>query len=148
MLETGRGSIVNMSSGAGLGGDVSRIAYSAAKAGVNSLSRSIATMYGKQGIRCNAVAPGFVLTPPARAQVPPDDLRIYEQNCLTPGLGTPEDVADVVVFLASDQARYVTGQVISVDGGSFAHLGTLAAFRHRSLSRAGADPGRGSGSRL
>jgi NAD(P)-dependent dehydrogenase (short-subunit alcohol dehydrogenase family) len=131
MLEKGSGSIVNMSSSAGLGGDRVRVAYSAAKAGVNSLTRSIATMYGKQGIRCNSVSPGFVVTPPARAQVPPDDMLIYEANCLTPGLGEPDDVAAVVLFLASAEARYITGQVISVDGGSYAHLGTLAAFRHR-----------------
>ena len=129
MLAAGRGSIINMSSGTSLGGDRVRIAYSAAKAGVNSLTRSIATQYGKQGVRCNAVAPGFVLTPPALAQVPPRDLQVYEDNCLTPELGQPDDVAAMVVFLASDEARYVTGQTISVDGGSFAHLGTLAAFR-------------------
>lgn len=131
MLDAGHGSIVNMSSGTSMGGDSVRIAYSAAKAGVNSLTRSIATMYGKQGIRCNAISPGFVLSPPALLQVPPDDLLIYQANCLTPDLGAPEDIAAVVVFVASDQARYVTGQVISADGGSFSHLGTLAAFRHR-----------------
>ncbi len=129
MLAAGSGSIVNMSSSTAFGGERVRIAYSAAKAGVNALTRSIATMYGKQGIRCNAVSPGFVLTPPARLQVPPDALQIFEDNCLTPGLGTPEDVAAVVVFVASDEARYLTGQVICVDGGSFSHLGTLAAFR-------------------
>jgi NAD(P)-dependent dehydrogenase (short-subunit alcohol dehydrogenase family) len=136
MIAAGRGSIVNMSSSTSLGGDVVRIAYSAAKAGVNSLTRSIATMYGKQGVRCNAVSPGFVLTPPARLQVPPQDLEIYEANCLTPELGAPEDIAALVVFLASDEARYITGQVISADGGSYSHLGTLAAFRqlHRAQS--------------
>jgi NAD(P)-dependent dehydrogenase (short-subunit alcohol dehydrogenase family) len=128
---------VNMSSGTSLGGDRVRIAYSAAKAGVNSLTRSIATQYGKQGVRCNAVAPGFVLTPPARLQVPPADMLVYEDNCLTPELGAPEDVAALVTFLASDEARYITGQVISVDGGSFSHLGTLAAFRQ--LRRAAID---------
>jgi NAD(P)-dependent dehydrogenase (short-subunit alcohol dehydrogenase family) len=134
MLSAGGGSIVNMSSGTSLGGDRVRIAYSAAKAGVNSLTRSIATQYGKQNIRANAVSPGFVLSPPARAQVPPDDLAVYEENCLTPELGQPEDVASVVVFVASEQARYLTGQVICVDGGSFSHLGTLAAFRMRDRS--------------
>jgi NAD(P)-dependent dehydrogenase (short-subunit alcohol dehydrogenase family) len=137
MLSAGRGSIVNMSSGTSLGGDRVRIAYSAAKAGVNSLTRSIATMYGKQGVRCNAIAAGFVLSPPARAQVPPRDLLVYQDNCLTPELGTPEDLAAVVVFLASDEARYITGQVISADGGSFSHLGTLAAFRQLARQEAG-----------
>jgi NAD(P)-dependent dehydrogenase (short-subunit alcohol dehydrogenase family) len=131
MVAAGGGAIINMSSGASLGGDLARVAYSSAKGGVNTLTRSIATMYGKRGVRCNAVAPGFVLSPPARLQVPPDVMAIYEQNCLVPYLGEPEDVAAVVVFLASDQARYVTGQVISVDGGSFSHLGTVPAFRNR-----------------
>jgi NAD(P)-dependent dehydrogenase (short-subunit alcohol dehydrogenase family) len=62
---------------------------------------------------------------------------VYEDNCLTPELGAPEDVAALVTFLASDEARYITGQVISVDGGSFSHLGTLAAFRQ--LRRAAID---------
>jgi NAD(P)-dependent dehydrogenase (short-subunit alcohol dehydrogenase family) len=129
ILGAGGGSIVNMSSGASLAGDLVRLAYSSAKAGVNALTRSIATMHGKQGVRCNAVAPGFVLSPPARAQVPERQLRVYEDNCLTPSLGEPEDIAEVVVFLASDRARYVTGQVISVDGGSHSHLSTVAQFR-------------------
>jgi NAD(P)-dependent dehydrogenase (short-subunit alcohol dehydrogenase family) len=131
MLAAGGGSIINMSSGASLAGDVVRLAYSAAKAGVNALTRSIATMYGKEGIRCNAVAPGFVLSPPARAQVPERHLRMYEDNCLTPFLGEPEDIAEVVVFLASDGARYLTGQVISVDGGSLSHLGTVPKRREQ-----------------
>lgn len=129
MLAAGGGSIINMSSGASLAGDTVRLAYSAAKAGVNALTRSLATMYGKEGVRCNAVAPGFVLSPPARAQVPERHLQAYEDNCLTPFLGEPEDIAEVVVFLASDRARYLTGQVISVDGGSLAHLGTVAKRR-------------------
>ena len=129
LLAGGGGSIINMSSGASLAGDVTRLAYSAAKAGVNALTRSIATMYGKQGLRCNAVAPGLVLSPPARVQVSERHLRVYEDNCLTPFLGEPEDIAEMVVFLASDRARYVTGQIISVDGGSLAHLGTVPQFR-------------------
>jgi NAD(P)-dependent dehydrogenase (short-subunit alcohol dehydrogenase family) len=95
-------------------------------------------MYGKEGVRCNAVAPGFVLTPPAREQVPDWMLEIYRDNCLTPDVGAPEDIAEVVVFLASDLARYVTGQVISVDGGSLAHLATLASFRAAAKERTGA----------
>lgn len=129
MLAAGGGSIINMSSGTSLAGDLTRLAYSAAKAGVNALTRSIATMYGKQGVRCNAVAPGFVLTPPAREQLTDAQLKVYEDNCLTPFLGEPEDIADMVVFLASDRSRYVTGQIISIDGGSLAHLGTVATFR-------------------
>ena len=125
LLAGGGGSIINMSSGSALTGDLTRLAYSAAKAGVNALTRSIATMYGKQGLRCNAVAPGLVLTPPARAAMSEQHLRAYEDVCMTPYLGEPEDIAETVVFLASDRARYVTGQIISVDGGSLSHLGSV-----------------------
>lgn len=134
MRAAGGGSVINMSSGAGLAGDVVRLAYSSTKAAVGALTRSIATMYGKQGVRCNAVAPGFVLTPPAREQVPDWLLEVYRENCLVPELGVPEDVAEVVVFLASDLARYVTGQVISVDGGSLSHVTALAGIRRHAAS--------------
>lgn len=129
MVRGGGGSIVNMSSTASLVGDEVRTAYAAAKAGVNSLTRSIAVSHGKQGVRANAIAAGFVLTPPALEQVPPWLLETYERNSLLPRLGTPEAVADVVLFLASDQSRLITGQVINVDGGSLAHAPTMASVR-------------------
>ena len=129
MVRGGGGSIVNMSSTASLVGDDVRTAYAAAKAGVNSLTRSIAVSHGKQGVRANAIAAGFVLTPPARERVPPWLLETYERNSLLSHLGTPEGVADVVLFLASDQSRLITGQVINVDGGSLAHSPTMASVR-------------------
>jgi NAD(P)-dependent dehydrogenase (short-subunit alcohol dehydrogenase family) len=130
MVKAGGGSIINMSSTASLVGDEVRLAYGAAKSAVNSMTRSIAVSHGKVGVRCNAIAAGFVLTPPAREQVPPWLLETYASNSLLPELGTPEAIADVVLFLASDQSRLITGQVINVDGGSLAHAPTMAQVRN------------------
>jgi NAD(P)-dependent dehydrogenase (short-subunit alcohol dehydrogenase family) len=132
MLERGGGSIVNTSSASGLAGDLARVAYGVSKAGVDSLTRYVATQYGKRGIRCNSIAPGVIATPALEANVPPELLAIYERNHLTPGLGRPEDVAAVVVFLASDASALITGQTLCVDGGLLAHHPAVAEIRARS----------------
>jgi NAD(P)-dependent dehydrogenase (short-subunit alcohol dehydrogenase family) len=131
LVDRGGGSIINTSSMSGLAGDLRYSAYGAAKGGLNTLTRYVATMYGKDGVRCNAVCPGLVLTPRAREHFDPDVLALYEANHLTRRLGTPDDVAEMVVFLASDGAAFITGQVIPVDGGLFAHLPTYAQLRAR-----------------
>ena len=128
MLKRGGGSIVNTSSLAASGGQDTTVAYGVSKAGVNTLTQYVATQYGKQGIRCNAIAPGYTLTPAGRA-APRAFLEVYEKNTLTPYLGEPEDLANVAAFLASDQSRYITGQIIAVDGGISAHCTTVAAMR-------------------
>ena len=125
MVAGGGGSIVNMSSGAANIGDGTRVAYGVSKAGVQALTRYVATAHGKQGIRANAIVPGLVVTPAVTSQLSDVALRSIADANLTPYLGQPEDVAAVVVFLASDDARYVTGQMIAVDGGS----STRGAFR-------------------
>ncbi|MBY0400553.1 SDR family oxidoreductase [Myxococcota bacterium] len=130
MLAQGRGSIVNTSSTAGFVGDGVYGAYGSSKGGLNAFTAYVATMYGKRGIRCNAVAPGLVATPNAREHFDPRILEIYESNHLTRTLGTPDDVARVVVFLASDEASFVTGQVVKVDGGLLSHFPTWAQL-HR-----------------
>ena len=127
MLETGGGSIINTSSISGQVGEMVLTAYAAAKAALSQLTRSVATQWGKQGIRCNAVAPGLVLTPSALGL--PVELRdIYLRQTLTPYLGDPQDVANLVVFLASDEARYITAQVINIDGGLISHNGFVPEF--------------------
>ena len=126
MIESGGGSIINTSSNSSLGGDVVLTAYTAAKGGINSITRSVATQYGKQGIRCNAVSPGTIMTPSVANNVPPVVLEIMERNALVPRLGQPEDVANLVLFLASDESAYITGQVIVVDGGTTAHHAHLS----------------------
>jgi len=126
MIEAGGGSIINMSSHSSLGGDLTLAAYSAAKGGVNSLTLSVATAYGKRGVRCNAISPSLIMTPSVAANVPDEIVRIMEKNTLVPRVGRPEDVANMVLFLASDESSFITGQVLRVDGGTLSHLPHLA----------------------
>jgi NAD(P)-dependent dehydrogenase (short-subunit alcohol dehydrogenase family) len=107
-------------------GDLSRVAYGVSKAGIDSLVRYVATLYGKQGIRCNAVAPGVVKTPALAANVPAQEMALYERNHVTPGMGEPDDIAGVVAFLLSDAAAFITGQVVNVDGGLTMHTPLFA----------------------
>jgi NAD(P)-dependent dehydrogenase (short-subunit alcohol dehydrogenase family) len=129
MLERGGGAIINTSSASGRVGDLARPAYGASKAGVESITRYVATQYGKQGIRCNAIAPGVIATPALEANISDVQRGIYERSTLTPRLGRPEDVAAAVVFLASDDAAFITGQTLCVDGGLLAHHPTFAELR-------------------
>ena len=123
MSMNGGGSIVNMSSGAALSGDRTRLANGVSKSGVHALTMYVATSEGKRGIRANTVVPGLILTDAVRAHLSEDIIDGLGRATLTPYLGEPEDVADLVVFLASEQSRYITGQMISIDGGMSAHVG-------------------------
>ena len=117
MAAGGGGSIVAISSGTSTIGESTRVAYGVSKAALNQLTRHLAVRYGRDGIRANAIAPGFILTQTAATQVPADvQVRLAEANP-TRRLGTPDDIARVVVFLCSDDAAYVNGQVLHVDGG-------------------------------
>jgi len=122
MVEGGGGSIINMSSGASLKGDRTRTAYGVSKAGVNALTMYVATSHGKRGIRVNTILPGLVITDAVRAHLTEEMVSSLGKATLTPAVGQPEDIADVVVFLASDESRYITGQMIAVDGGMSAHV--------------------------
>ena len=126
------GAIINTSSGAALAGGLSHSAYSASKAALHSLTQSIATQHGKEGIRCNAIAPGLIVTPATRDTYAGSELgAVMLRQHLTPRLGRPEDIAAAVVFLASDEAAFITGQVICVDGGLLAHQPYVADFAGR-----------------
>jgi NAD(P)-dependent dehydrogenase (short-subunit alcohol dehydrogenase family) len=129
MLKTGGGSIINTSSMYGVGAFNRQPAYGVSKAGINMLTEYVATAFGRRDIRCNAVAPSMIKTPLLMSFIPEALLKLNEDATLTPFLGEPEDIANVVAFLASDDARYITGQVIRADGGSTAHLATYAAAR-------------------
>jgi 3-oxoacyl-[acyl-carrier protein] reductase len=124
MKQARRGSVVNISSGAGRSYSLTGIqAYASAKAGLIGLTRQTARELGRFGIRVNCVAPGFVRSNPATERQWADmgeagQRRLLESIALG-RLGEPEDVARVVVFFASDDARYVTGQTISADGGQW-----------------------------
>lgn len=129
MLARGGGSIVNISSGQSLSGDVSNFAYAASKAAVNALTRHLATAYSPKGVRVNAIAAGLIIQPGMEQRLPAHIQNIFLSHCLVPRLGTPRDIANMVVFLASDLSSYVTGQILSVDGGFTAHLPSVADMR-------------------
>jgi NAD(P)-dependent dehydrogenase (short-subunit alcohol dehydrogenase family) len=121
MIASGGGSIINISSGTSLAGDVFATAYACSKGAVNTLTKYVATQYGSQGIRCNALTLGLVETPPLVANIPPPLLEVFTAHKLVGRIGQPRDVAEMVAFLASDRSAWITGQVFSVDGGFYAH---------------------------
>jgi NAD(P)-dependent dehydrogenase (short-subunit alcohol dehydrogenase family) len=122
LLRAARGCIVNVASGAGLVGTRRTPAYSAAKGGVIALTRQLAVEYAADGVRVNVVCPGVVDTPMVRALTatevdPAAELRRLAAGQLLDRLGSPEEIASVIFFLASPQASFMTGAVVPVDGG-------------------------------
>ena len=116
MMRQKGGSIINMSSVVGVHGNAAQANYAASKAGMIALAKSVGQEMGRKGIRANSIAPGFIET--AMTHALPEEVRKgwMEKIPLRRG-GTPEDIANVATFLASDLSSYVTGQVIQVDGG-------------------------------
>lgn len=110
------GKIVNISSIVGITGNAGQINYAASKAGMIGMTKSLAKELGSRGVCVNAVAPGFIKSD-MTDKLPEDIIKKYEEAIALKRLGSPEDVANLVAFLASDEANYITGQVISVDGG-------------------------------
>ena len=132
MLERGGGAIVNTASAAAYYGGTSLLAYSTSKAGLVALTRNVATAYGERGLRCNAVAPGVVVAREAQEALGGpmgERLRRYTTSHLTGRLGYPEEIAAAVAFLASDDASFITGETLRVDGGFTAHTPTYATDR-------------------
>ena len=129
MLENGGGSIVNIGSMASCGGDLGSTAYACAKAGVDILTQYTAQQYGKQGIRCNCIRPGLIVTPQNEAKVPQALKDIFMGSIMVSRYGCPEDIAHAAVYFGSDESAYVTGQIINVDGGMNSHAPTVAQFR-------------------
>ena len=116
MLRAKKGSIINITSIVGVTGNAGQANYSASKAGLIGFTKSVAKEYGSKGITVNAVAPGFIQT--AMTDSLPEEVKeAYLKQIPLGRFGTPEDVASVVEFLASEKAAYVTGQVIEVTGG-------------------------------
>ncbi len=126
-LRQSRGSIVNTSSIEGLASNPGHAAYGASKAGLHGLTRAVAVDHGAEGIRCNAVAPGWIdtdLNEDFIASMPDPETFRRDIGRIHPvaRTGTPEDVAALVAFLASDDASFITGQIYTVDGGRMAKL--------------------------
>lgn len=124
-----RGNIVNTVSNLALQGHLIQAAYSSSKAAIIQMTRAIAASHGKQGVRCNAVAPGMTMTPALREAFPPALRQVVEDETLRDQLGDPEDIAEAVAFLASDAARNITGQVLVCDGGGASHVPGISGFR-------------------
>jgi NAD(P)-dependent dehydrogenase (short-subunit alcohol dehydrogenase family) len=129
LIARGGGSIVNISSAASMSGYLMSNAYAASKGGVNVLTKYTATQYGKHNIRCNAVLPGIHLSEEARARTAGKSLEQLAEHCMLPRLGVPEDIAKIVAFLASDDAFYITAQLLQVDGGLLDHVPQMAEAR-------------------
>lgn len=132
------GVIVNTASNLALQGNLIQAAYSASKAAIIQMTRSIATSHGHLGIRCNAVLPGLTGSKSALDHLPPRLLEIVREETLTPYLGDPMDIAHAVAFLASDEARYITGQAIAADGGTSSHIPGYARLRELFAGEPGA----------
>ncbi len=116
MIKKQAGSIINMSSVVGVGGNAGQANYAASKAGMIGFTKSIAQELGSRNVRCNAIAPGFIITEMTN-KLPGDVKKLWEEKIPLKRGGTPEEVAKVALFLASDLSSYVTGQVIGVCGG-------------------------------
>ena len=116
MIRTKKGSIVNISSTAGLDGNSGKSAYGASKAALIAMTKSVAAELGNQGIRANCIAPGITETE-MLSTMPDYIVEAVKNDVDLKRVGKPEDIADTAVFLLSDLSSYITGQVIRVDGG-------------------------------
>jgi 3-oxoacyl-[acyl-carrier protein] reductase len=119
MMKAKSGSIINMSSVIGLMGNAGQGSYAASKAGIIGFTKSVAKELGSRNVRCNAIAPGFVETDMTSYLKEGEQADKYKSGIPLGKFGTAEDIANVTLFLASELSSYVTGQVISVDGGLY-----------------------------
>ena len=124
MRAAGSGSIINISASSSVLSVPSRPAYQASKGAINALTRQMALDYGKENIRTNAIIVGFIFTgsETMTAMLANPTIRAaFEKSVLVPQLGEPADIAAGIVYLASDEAKYVTGSQLTIDGGALAH---------------------------
>ncbi|PXW24621.1 SDR family NAD(P)-dependent oxidoreductase [Nocardia sp. 348MFTsu5.1] len=119
LLKRGGGSIVFTSSVASFAGQPQRPAYSATKAGINALARHIASGWGKDGIRANAITPGLILTDEIKQGAPPKMLEDKLRETRSTRLGEARDISSMVAYLMSDDGSWINGQVVNVDGGTY-----------------------------
>lgn len=131
MIENGGGSIINISSGTSMAGDFQSTAYGVSKGAINTLTKYIATQYGAQGVRCNAIAVGLIKTPALDAGMPEDFQQVFAVHKLSGRLGRPDDISSMVCFLASDETEWINGQILPVDGGFYAHVPTTVGVAQK-----------------
>jgi NAD(P)-dependent dehydrogenase (short-subunit alcohol dehydrogenase family) len=117
MAEHGGGSIINISSVGGLVPDISQVAYGTSKAAINYLTKLIAVHEAKHKIRCNAVLPGMTATEAVENQLSDEFRHLFLRHIPLGRMGQPDEIAAAVVYLASDEAAYTTGQILTVSGG-------------------------------
>jgi NAD(P)-dependent dehydrogenase (short-subunit alcohol dehydrogenase family) len=117
LQKRGGGAIVYTSSGAAYAGEPERVSYAMSKSGINALMRHVASRWGKEGIRSNAIAPGVVITDATRTGIPDEMKQMILAMGRSPRLGQPQDIAAMVAMLFSDDGEWINGQVVSVDGG-------------------------------
>jgi len=129
MQKNGGGSIINIGSMASCGGDLGATAYASAKAGVDMLTKSVALQYGKDNIRCNCIRPGLIVTPENDAYVAQTVKDIFLSNIMVNRYGCPEDIGHACVYFGADESYFVSGQILTVDGGMNSHVPTVAQFK-------------------
>lgn len=129
MIEAGGGSIINTASMAAFASDSIRLAYGASKAGVVNMTKYIATQYGKDNIRSNGIAPGLILTPAAERNMTDELLDTFGKYNALPYHGEADDIGYTVLFLASDESKFITGQTIQVEGGHYLANPTIPDFK-------------------
>ncbi|WP_210480952.1 SDR family NAD(P)-dependent oxidoreductase [Naasia sp. SYSU D00948] len=117
MIERGGGVFVNISSVNGLIANPRLVDYAASKSGIHGLTRNVALDFGRQGIRANVIAPGAIFTDEAEAEMDEEEVRSTRDNYVVGRWGKPQDIADAALFLASDEASFITGAILPVDGG-------------------------------
>jgi NAD(P)-dependent dehydrogenase (short-subunit alcohol dehydrogenase family) len=117
ILKRGGGAIVYTSSAASYAGEPERVSYAVSKSGINALMRHVASRWGKEGIRANAIAPGVVITEATSTGIPDDMKQMILAMSRSTRLGEPKDIAAMVAMLFSDDGEWINGQVVSVDGG-------------------------------
>ncbi len=116
MIKHGNGEIINVSSIVGIYGNVGQVNYASAKAGLIGMTKTLAKELGKKGVRVNAIVPGFIRTP-MTSKVPDKILEMMKEKTPLKRLGEPKDVAYALLFLASDEANFINGAIVPVDGG-------------------------------